>query len=205
MARNLPAAGPDQSTLPSQSAEPQLPSFRFALRHLFWFLTAVCVVLAALFAAPGPGIAPLAILLVISVVALHVAGTALGSRLRAHADEHVAWTADHANAADRFPRGIALCGPRSAWHQRGQTMPWRWWIVVAGALAGGATGVAVFIAADSFTPSPIGIAFGAVSMAVVGGWVAFVVGSFWIMLRRGWREAVDEQRKDELPRCQTPK
>ena len=75
--------------------------FRFGLRHLFWFVTATSVLLAILAGLPGGGYAPLAVLLALSVVALHLMSTAVGSHLRAEADRETAvfWqSADDAQA-----------------------------------------------------------------------------------------------------------
>jgi hypothetical protein len=41
-----------------------------------------------------------------------------------------------------------------------------------------------------------GIVVGAASMAVVGGWIAFVAASAWSIFRQGWRDAVAEERRE---------
>ena len=185
--------------LPGQTppAEPQLPILRFGLRQLFWFLTVVCLVLTSVVAAPRPGIAPLAVLLAVLVVVFHVVGTALGSRLREHSNEQIAWDSAHKPATDRPSTArLPATSARSPWHERGQPIRWRWGLIGTGAAAGGSLGTVVFLRVDALAPSLSGVVFGALSMAVVGGWMAFLGSNFWVMLRRGWRDAVAHERKD---------
>ena len=179
------------------AGEPQLPIFRFGLRQLFWFLTVVCLVLTSVVAAPRPGIAPLAVLLAVLVVVFHVVGTALGSRLRERSDEQIAWESAHKPATER-PSAAKLpaMSARSPWHERGQPIRWRWGLIGTGAAIGGILGTVVFLRVDALAPSLSGVVFGAFSMAVVGGWMAFLGSNFWVMLRRGWRDAVAHERKD---------
>jgi len=208
MADDLTTAGTAPEPTPpgaTLSPEPQLPILRFGLRQLFWFLTLACLVLASVVAAPTPGVARLAVLLVVLVVGLHVVATALGSRLREHADERLAWQAARDTATEKAFRSRApVATSRSPWHQRSQPMRWRWWLVGAGAAAGGIAGTVVFLSGDKLAPSPAAIAFGAISMAVVGGWFAFLGSHFWVMLRHGWRDALAEGRKDEARRGPKP-
>lgn len=179
--------------LDSEGLEPQLPVFRFGLRQLFWLLTLSGLVLAGVLAAPVPGMAPAAVLLGVLVVVFHVAGTALGSRLQDHADQRIAWEKSDRKAIDRSAEVQALASaPRSSWHERGRPVRWRWWLVSAGATLGGMMGAAIFFfTAARF--SPAAIACGAFSMAVLGGWFAFLASHFWTIFRRGWREAVTSE------------
>jgi hypothetical protein len=43
---------------------------------------------------------------------------------------------------------------------------------------------------------------GAASMAVVGGWVAFVAASAWSIFHEGWRDAVAEHGRDKAERSE---
>ena len=84
-----------QGKSPTAQAEPNFydqgrPAFRFGLRHLFWFVTGVSVLLAATASFPEGSYGSLALLLAIAVVALHLMSTAVGSHLRAEADKHMA-------------------------------------------------------------------------------------------------------------------
>ena len=173
--------------------EPPLPELRFSLRHLFWFVTVVCVVMSALAASAETGFAAAAILLAVLVVALHVAGTAIGMRLRDHADRRQAWEASR--AGDGVPQPLPVVR-RSPLYQRGIEMPWlRVWIV-SGAVIGGAIGAGILAAAIGHRTTMAGLAVGAISAAILGGWFAFVAGSFWAILRHGWRDAVEDANRD---------
>ena len=69
-------------------------------------------------------------------------------------------------------------------------MPWLRTVVVAGAIVGGCIGArACWRLTIGHRTSPVGIAVGALSTAVLGGWFAFLGGSFWAIFRQGWREA----------------
>jgi hypothetical protein len=46
--------------------------------------------------------------------------------------------------------------------------------------------------------SPEGIIVGALSFAVLGGWVSFLGGNFYGVFRHGFREALAEEQKDHL-------
>src|SRR5690349_6720566 len=82
----------EQKRADLEGSEPQLPVFRFRLKHMFWCVTGVCLLLATLVIANRSGnMTPLAILLAVLVVILHVAGTAIGLRMKQHADRRRAW------------------------------------------------------------------------------------------------------------------
>ena len=159
-----------------QPAEPQLPILRFSLRHLFWFVTLLCVMMAGVAAASDSGVTPLAMLLAALVVILHVSGTALGMRLRAHADERQAWEASRGDSqGPTRPRTLAAnLMPRSPLHGHGLPLRRLSLWVAAGAAIGGCAGVAVLAATIGHRTSAAGVAVGAVSTAVVGAWFAFL-------------------------------
>ncbi len=92
--RKLSAIGvPEPRLSEPQLPEPQLPVLRFGLRQLFWWVTGLCVLLGLLMAVPF-GLSPVALVLAVSVVVLHVLSTAIGTRLGAHANERRAWEAN---------------------------------------------------------------------------------------------------------------
>ena len=76
---------------------------RFSLRYMFWCVTGLCVLLAALVAVPI-GMAAVALLLAVSVVVLHVLSTAIGTRLGEHANDRRAWEANR--DLDERPAGV---------------------------------------------------------------------------------------------------
>jgi hypothetical protein len=90
---------------------------------------------------------------------------------------------------------------QSPWHRRGSTaLPWLPRLIVGGSLLGGVIGAIVLAATIGHRTSAAGIIVGSASLAVVGGWVAFLSGSFYGIFRHGLRDALAEQRKDESPR-----
>jgi hypothetical protein len=151
------------------------------------------------------GVAALALLLAVLVVAAHLFGTALASRLRSRSDdeqalaramgkrhESVEQSTEHANSP-----AIPSCA-RSPWHARGSTsLPWLPRIIVAGVIVGGLLGASVLGATIGHRTTLAGVAVGGISSAVVGGWIAFLGGSFYGIFRHGLRDAIGEQKKDE--------
>jgi hypothetical protein len=184
------------------TGEPQLPAFRFGLKHLFWSFTAASLLLAALVVAAQAGnMTPVAMLLGVLAVVLHVGGTAIGLRMRQHANERRAWEA--ARTFDGAPSDgpvVSSTGmlslssssrPRSPLHIHDRPVRRLRLCVAAGAIVGGCLGVAVLSLLVGGRTSVGGIVVGAVSMAVVGAWLAFVGTSSWSIFRQGWRDAVD--------------
>jgi hypothetical protein len=193
------------ATAPEPSP-PALPILRFGLRQLFWTVTGLSLLLAAMAASPqGPS--ALLLLIAVLIIAAHITGTAIGSRLCRHAEDTREWATQHAPVSNSAPDvaehscepSNAPLPPTSPWYQRGSTaMRWLPKVVIAGAFVGGCGGVALF-AFDSIshTASPAGILVGAISVAILGAWIAFLGGSFYAIFRHGLREAMAHQRRDE--------
>jgi hypothetical protein len=185
----------------------ELPLFRFDLQQLLWFVAALSGLMAILVSLPGLIAATL--LLAVLIVSAHVLSTAIGTRLRAQTDE----AQRHDDRSDlsenvRGPRGdferhaahIETL-KRSPWHRRGSTsLPWLPRLIITGCLVGGLIGAILLTATIGHRTSAAGIVVGSVSLAVVGGWFAFLCGSFYGIFRHGLRDALAEQRKDESPR-----
>jgi hypothetical protein len=64
-------------------------------------------------------------------------------------------------------------------------------------VAGGCAGAVLLSTAIGHRVSTGGVAVGATSFAVLGGWLAFLIGNFYGVFRHGFREALAEQQKDE--------
>jgi hypothetical protein len=181
-----------------------MPVFRFGLRQLFWWVTGVCVLLAGLVTLPwGMGLA--AVLLAISVVALHVLSTAIGTRLRDHANEVRAWELGQAGNERTAMMGAGAVSAaqlrldpqdRSPLHGHDQPLRRMRVCLTVGAAVGGLLGVLVLSLAIGDRTTLAGILVGAASMAVVGAWLAFVGASAWSIFRQGWRDAVKERPRD---------
>jgi hypothetical protein len=76
-------------------------------------------------------------------------------------------------------------------------LPWLPRIIVAGVIIGGILGACVLGATIGHRSTLAGVAVGSVSSGVVGGWIAFLGGSFYGIFRHGLRDAIAEQKKDE--------
>jgi hypothetical protein len=194
-----------RSTTPMSRLGP--PIFRFDLQQLLWFVAILSGLLTAVVSLPGLGGA--ALLLAAFVVAAHFFSTALGSRLRSQADEailqrarEVPIRASGTEQRDAERRATAISAlKRSPWHRRGSTsLPWLPRLIIAGIVAGGMIGAMLLAATIGHRTSAAGILVGSASLAVVGGWLAFLCGSFYGIFRHGLRDALAEQQKDEAPK-----
>lgn len=160
-----------------------------------------CVLLVSLVAADG--ITSLVLLLAMLAVGAHVSSTVLGGRLRDHADRLRAWEAMQNPARAAGPLSTLVWAPRpteSPLYGRRSSLRRLPSLVAAGALIGTVAGAVLLSASIGHRTSTAGIAVGATSLGVVGGWIAFLGTSFWTILRQGWREAVAHQKQDEARR-----
>jgi hypothetical protein len=186
----------------------ELPLFRFRLRQLFVFVAALSTLLAAVVSSQG--LIALALLLAVSVVAAHVFSTVLGTRLRGQADRAQALNQQNFpsfrvnDGRLGRPGGVVDLPPvrRSPWHRRGSTLlPWLPRLVITGIVLGGVGGAMTLAAAIGHRTRPAGILVGSFSLAVLGGWVAFLGGSFYGIFRAGLQEALADQQEDEINRA----
>jgi hypothetical protein len=169
------------------------PLFRFGLRQLLLAFAALSSLFAALSVAQG--LAALALLLAIIVVAMHVFATALGTRLRAQSDADHVFEAS-SSAVERSARMAAISAQaRSPWHARGTTaLPWLRVLVFLAIGIGGIAGSAYLAATIGYRTSPAGVVVGGFSVAVLCGWFAFLFGSFYGVFRHGFREAAADEK-----------
>jgi len=178
---------------PNRANPADLPFFRFGLKQLFIYVSFVCILLAAMVIVKG--IAALAVLLVALVIGAHVLGTALGTRLRDKADNQRNDLSPHSS----FLIGHSSFSPTpSLWHGRNRDALRRLPLLIAAGIAFGGVAGGIFLAyAIGSRTSIAGVMIGALSLAVVGGWIAFIASSFYAIFRDGLREAITEQKKDE--------
>jgi hypothetical protein len=183
-----------------------LPLFHFGLRQLFLFVGGICALFAILGAVQG--LPALAVLLAVVVVCAHVFATALGSRLRARADEEQVFESAErlpigsiASTSERLARvAVVRSQPRSPWHARGTTaLPWLRRLVLIAIAVGGVVGAGYLAVTIGYRTSPAGVVVGSLSVAILCGWFAFLCGSFYGVFRHGFRDAVAEQRNDTQP------
>jgi hypothetical protein len=178
-----------------------LPLFRFGLRDLLVYTAFLCLVLVGMLLTKG--IAAAVVLMAALVVAAHVIGTALGSRLRessgrfrfdepsvAEFDEESWRIADHMTFH---------AARRSCWHGRGRAGRRRIsTMILAGAVFGGLAGGGLIWFTVGDRTSLAGVLVGSISLAVLGGWFAFLAANFYMIFRHGLREAAESDR--EYPR-----
>ena len=173
------------------------PLFRFRLRHMFGWIAAASVFLAVLLAADA--ITATLLILAASVVVMHVSATVVSSRLRAHTDEQMQRVHRSVPEAGASPQigaatAPARCSPLQERASTKQRLPrLALWSVACGAVAGGLSVEAL----EGPGASAAGIGVGAVSVAIMAGWSAFIGGNFYGMFRRGWSHALAHSTVDE--------
>jgi hypothetical protein len=191
MARSTTTTGPPKTADSHAAASDELPLFRFGLKQLLAFVAALSALLTALVIADG--LTATVLLLAALVVAAHVFSTALGSRLRAHANQLQRKRGATVLPPDtgHRPQGGHLT-PLPYWHSHGRpVLRWRSLLMAAGIAVGGFGGGTFMASASGNHTSAAGILVGSMSLAVVGGWFTFLATSFYATFRRGWREAVE--------------
>jgi len=168
-------------------------------------VAAICALLTAMVSSGG--ITALVILLGVSIVAMHVAATLIGTRLQARSEQEqlrqrTAQTAcdqPSNRASEDFVRLASIQrAPRSPWHSRGSTyLPWLPRLVVGAMIFGGVGGTVLLSGLIGDRSSVEGIVVGAASFAILGGWISFICGNFYGVFRHGFREALADQQRDQ--------
>jgi hypothetical protein len=193
--------GPVPLTFDPAATQPQCRQpalFRFGLRNLLLSMGALSVLFGAMSAVGG--MLALALLLLTIVVAAHVLSTFVGTRLRDGSTAASAWEA----ASGRRPLEpyLAIDSRRPATdagekgrvrHLQGHGLFVRWMLIAVAACGlVGAAACAVVMAALLWPKIGVpGIVAGAIAGGILAAWAAFLGLSFYIILRRAWREAVE--------------
>jgi hypothetical protein len=174
---------------------PEPVLLQFGLRQLLSF-TAGMSVFFAVVAASGTGWR-IVLLSIAALVAAHVAGTCLGTRLRDTSSDVQRWKALRSPGAHDdpvatpppirladlgIPTGTALALHESA-PRRSH------WALAAGALTGSCLGAGGISVALGNQVSWAGYAVGAISCGVIGAWAALLAASFVSIGRRAWKQA----------------
>jgi hypothetical protein len=181
---------------PSPSDSPDLPLFRFRLRHLLIFVAAVSALLAALVTLEG--MPALALVLAVLVLAFHLLGTALGSQLRDYAARnghcgHVGCDPSPA-AGPPSPTSSRASPLQSPWYGRSEaTFAWLPRLVALAAVFGAVLGAIGLVTTIGHRTSLPGLVIGTFSIALLSGWAAFLGGNFVAIVRGGLSEAVRGQ------------
>jgi hypothetical protein len=189
-----------------EAASPGVPErepnlFRFGLRRLFFFLS-MAVVLAAVMARMG-GAWPIVVGSGVAMVAAHVLGTFLGTRLRDTASEVQRWKA-RPGSSDRdepvaLPQPVCIAELRLpeidlllAGHERIGRL--RYWPTVAGAVVATLLGGVVIGWALGDDVTWPGLILGSLSCSVIGAWAGWLGANFWVISRHALRQATNEHR-----------
>ncbi len=190
-----------QSTAGSDDAgrrEPQL--LRFGLRQLFLFVSAAAILCAVAASTGGPW--PWLVGFLASLVAAHVTGNFLGTRLRDSSAEVQRWKAANSPLGADVP---AATPEPVRWSELGlpeqtplglfQPAPPRrvHGATVAGAIAGGAVGIVALAYVSGEQTTWPGLVVGALSCGVMGAWLAMLVSSFWMIARHAWKHALGKR------------
>lgn len=159
---------------------------QFGLRSLLVAM-AVIGVLCALAQAVGL-YSFLVLVFFLGLIAAHVVGNSLGTRLREETDR---LAQSGALAADRPPASVIPSATlvRSRLAQRGQLPRALLGFALCGAGLGAAAGGLVIAAVCGELLTTCGILLAVVSFGVLGGLGGFLVGSFYTVARGAWNEA----------------
>ena len=185
---------PSTSSVSSLSPhEPQL--LRFRLRQLFLIVTLLSVLCGLLVTSEGPW--PIVIGLGALLVAAHVLGVLIGTRLRDTSLEVRRWRAAQPlldadlPVASRQPVELHKLDlpPKTPLAGYASANLWITRLVVAGALSGGIVGGSVIALSAGARISWAGWSVGTISCAVLGAWLAFLASSFSAIARHAWRHA----------------
>jgi hypothetical protein len=156
---------------------------QFRLRTLMIWVAALAVVFGVM-AAAGP-IGSAALMLVLTMIGLHVAGNALGTSLREEAPGDSQRTgAEWQSLPKPLPMEVSRLSQRKplGWLIRGITL-----LGAAGGFWGGSNLLAEYTGA-----SLMGAAVGAISSGIIGGFLAFLAGSFLAIILEAWWQATRE-------------
>jgi hypothetical protein len=197
------AAEDSQTRLANAKREPNL--MRFGLRHLFLLVSGAAILAAALTQLEGFG--PLVLGCIVLLIAAHVFGTFLGTRLRDTSAEVQRWKARPGSrdpdypVAPRQPVRVAelqLSQPSLAGFERIGLR--RHWHVAAGAAAGFFLGLFALNAAAGEDVTWPGLTLGAVSCGVIGSWVSLLSTNFYAIAKHTLRQASEELARDQSHR-----
>lgn len=180
---------------PADRPPPDAPLLQFRLRHLLWAVTAVSVLLALFVTLQGQS--RLVLLIGVGVVSGHVLATVIGLRLRQNANRRRRWhrergLLDPDESTSRLPVApphLRMPIPPGPLGDAATRLPWLPLLVAGGAVLAGVTGGLVLATTIGDRITLPGMLVGALSAAVLGAWIAFVLGGFVGISRHAWRDA----------------
>jgi hypothetical protein len=177
---------------PDRLREPHLLKFR--LRQMFLVVTLLTILCALVAVTNGPW--PWVISLSALMIAAHVLGNLIGTRLRDTSDEVVRWrSADPKQAPDHphIARDGDLCSvalpPETNLANFGRLVAGMRWYLLGGLIAGLLLAGGVLALSTGNRIGWAGWFVAAISGGVLGVWTAFMAVSFATITRDAWRQA----------------
>ena len=179
--------------MPSSTREPHL--LRFRLRQMFFLVTLLSLLCGLLVLTDGPW--PLLIVVSTLLIAAHVFGTLVGTRLRDSSHEVRQWRSAHPTLDNDVPKADmqptlesrAHLPPVTTLADHGSVSNWLLWFVLGGALLGTLVGGLAIGLIIGPRIGWAGWAVGTLSCGVLGTWAAFLASSFSSIARHAWRHA----------------
>jgi len=158
------------------------------------FVAFCSVLLTLMTVTDGPG--PMVIGVATLLVAAHVIGNLIGTRLRDTSQDVSRWRVEQVGSED-LPRVPDLQETRVQLELRtdtplaafGRTTRWVIWLVVAGSTCGALLGSITLALTLGTGIGWAGWTVGTISCAVLGAWAAFLASSFSAIARHAWRHA----------------
>jgi hypothetical protein len=179
---------------------PESQLFRFGLRQMLLFVAGAAALLGVMVTIGG-GWGP-AVGFLAALVAAHVLATSVGTRLRDSSPEVRQWRSQLPGAdsdAPPLPGSMTpgeLAALATSSLARRQDSPWRTWLpAAAGAISGGFLGAAAIPLIAGPQATTAGLALGAVSCAVICGWLTLLASNFVSIARGAWHEAHGKSAK----------
>lgn len=177
---------------PAPLREPHLLKFR--LRQMFLWVTLLCLLLALIATTSGPW--PWVITIAALMVAAHVFGNLIGTRLRDTSNEVVQWrnsdprqSADHPQMTPQpYDVSSLPLPPETNLRNFGRMIRGMKWFLLAGLLVGLAFGGTVLWLTIGHRISWAGWVVGTLSGGVMGTWIAFLAVSFTTISRDALRQ-----------------
>ena len=173
-----------------KSPPPAPPLLRFGLRQMFVMVSLVTVLTAAMAATDGAW--PLVIGSTAALIAAHVFGTVVGTRLRETSSDVQRWNAsqgrDGARPAPSSSDAVPVPAPSSLAERHAAPRRDRRALTI-GASAGFFVGLLVLVVVGGDRLGIVAVVVGSASTAVLGAWLAWVATSFTMIARHAWRHA----------------
>jgi hypothetical protein len=177
---------------PAPPREPHLLKFR--LRQLFLWVTVLSVLFAVIAATDGPW--PWIIVILALMVAAHVFGNLIGTRLRDTSEDVVRWRNSDPRQTSDYPQmtpqpcdmGSLPMPPETNLRNFGRMIRGMRWFLLAGLLVGLAFGGTVLWLTIGYRIGWAGWIVGTISGAVLGTWIAFLAVSFTTISRDALRQ-----------------